>query len=48
MCVPMLATTHVETVVKLSLKTDTPKIEVTMQPNEESNYAPVEKILTAR
>ena len=32
-----------ETVVKLSLKKDTPKIEVTMQPNEESNYAPAEK-----
>lgn len=32
-----------ETVVKLSLKSDTPKIEVTMQPNEESNYTPAEK-----
>lgn len=29
---------HVETVVLLSLKTDTPKIEVVMQPGEESNY----------
>ena len=36
-------TVHVETVVKLSLKTDTPKIEVTMEPDEESNYTPEEK-----
>ena len=35
--------THVETVVKLSLKKDTPKIEVTMEPDEESNYTPEEK-----
>ena len=34
---------HVETVVKLSLKKDTPKIEATMEPNEESNYTPQEK-----
>lgn len=37
---------HVETVVKLSLKTqerDTPKVEVTMKPDEESNYTPEEK-----
>lgn len=34
---------HTETVVKLSLKSDTPRIEVTMKPNEESNYAPAEK-----
>ena len=34
---------HVETVVKLSLKKDTPKIEVTMKPDEESNYTPEEK-----
>ena len=33
----------VETVVKLSLKKDTPKIEVTMEPEEESNYTPQEK-----
>lgn len=33
-----------ETVVKLSLKKDTPKIEVTMEPDEESNYTPEEKI----
>ena len=33
----------VETVVKLSLKKDTPKIEVTMEPEEESNYTPEEK-----
>ena len=32
-----------ETVVKLSLKKDTPKIEVTMKPDEESNYTPEEK-----
>lgn len=43
MCVPMLVSTHVETVVKLSLKKDTPKIEVTMEPDEESNYTPEEK-----
>lgn len=36
-------TGHVETVVKLSLKKDTPKIEVTMEPEEESNYTPQEK-----
>ena len=34
---------HVETVVKLSLKKDTPKIEVTMEPDEESNYTSQEK-----
>ncbi len=34
---------HVETVVQLSLKKDTPRIEVMMKPNEESNYKPVEK-----
>ena len=33
----------VETVVKLSLKTNQPKIEVTMCPDEESNYTPEEK-----
>lgn len=43
-CVDMFpATVHVETVVKLSLKKDTPKIEVTMEPDEESNYTPEEK-----
>ena len=36
-------TGHVETVVKLSLKKDTPKIEVTIKPDEESNYTPEEK-----
>ena len=36
-------TVHCETVVKLSLKKDTPKIEVTMKPDEESNYTPEEK-----
>ena len=33
----------IETVVKLSIKKDTPKIEVTMEPDEESNYTPEEK-----
>ena len=42
-CVPQPMPTHVETVVKLSLKKDTPKIEVTMEPEEESNYTPQEK-----
>ena len=32
-----------ETVVKLSLKKDTPKIEITMEPDDESNYTPQEK-----
>ena len=32
-----------ETFVKLSLKKGTPKIEVTMEPDEESNYTPEEK-----
>ena len=35
--------TQNETVVKLSLKKDTSKIEVTMEPEEESNYTPEEK-----
>ena len=35
--------TQNETVVKLSIKRDTPKIEVTMEPDEESNYTPEEK-----
>ena len=35
--------TQNETVVKLSLKKDAPKIEVTMEPDEESNYTPQEK-----
>lgn len=40
-CVDMFPMTgNVETVVKLSLKKDTPKIEVTMEPDEESNYTP--------
>ncbi len=43
-CVDMFPMTgNVETVVKLSLKKDTPKIEVTMEPEEESNYTPQEK-----
>ena len=36
-------TVHVETVCLLSLKKDTPKIEITMKPDEESNYTPEEK-----
>ena len=32
-----------ETVVKLSLKKDTPKIEITMEPDDESNYTSQEK-----
>ena len=32
-----------ETVVKLSLKTDTPKIEVTMEPDTKSNFTPTER-----
>ena len=35
--------TQNETVVKFSIKRDTPKIEVTMEPDEESNYTPEEK-----
>ena len=42
-CISITLLTHVETVVKLSLKKDTPKIEVTMEPDEESNYTPQEK-----
>lgn len=34
---------HVETVVKLSLKKDAPKIEVTMEPEDESYYTPEER-----
>ena len=36
-------TTHVETVVLLSLKTGTPKLEVTMEVDSDSNYSPEEK-----
>ena len=36
-------TVHVETVVKLSLKKDIPKIEITMEPDDESNYTSQEK-----
>lgn len=44
-CIDMFPNTgHVETVVKLSLKKDTPKIEVIMKPDEESNYTPQEKV----
>ena len=42
-CISITLSTHIETVVKLSLKKDTPKIEVTMEPEEESNYTPQEK-----
>ena len=42
-CISITLSTHVETVVKLSLKKDTPKIEVTMEPDEESNYTQQEK-----
>ena len=42
-CISITLSTHTETVVKLSLKKDTPKIEVTMEPDEESNYTPEEK-----
>ena len=42
-CISITLSTHVETVVKLSLKKDAPKIEVTMEPDEESNYTPQEK-----
>ena len=42
-CISITLSTHVETVVKLSLKKDTPKIEITMEPEEESNYTPQEK-----
>ena len=34
---------HTETVVSLSLKKDTSKIEVSMQPSDISNYTPKEK-----
>lgn len=43
-CVDLFPWTRgVETVVKLSLKKDIPRIEVTMEPDTESNYTPVEK-----
>lgn len=43
-CVDLFpGTVHVETVVSLSLKKDTPKIEVVMEPDGESNYTPEEK-----
>ena len=37
-------TGHVETVVKLSLKKDIPKIEACVEPDEESNYTPAERV----
>lgn len=43
-CVDMFPwTANIETVVKLSLKTDTPKFEVIMEPDEKSNFTPEEK-----
>ena len=36
-------TANVETVVSLSLKKDTPKIEISMQPEEDSLYEPQDK-----
>jgi len=36
-------TAHVETVVSLSLKSDSPKIEVSMKPGEDSLYEPQDK-----
>ena len=42
-CISITLSTHCETVVKLSLKKDTPKIEITMEPDEESNYTSQEK-----
>jgi 23S rRNA (uracil1939-C5)-methyltransferase len=36
-------TGHVETVVSLSLKSDSPKIEVSMKPGEDSLYEPQDK-----
>ena len=38
MCVPTKMPLHVETVVKLSLKTNQPKIEVTMSAGEGGVY----------
>ena len=38
-----VSSSHVETVCLLSLKKDTPKIEVTMEPDEKRNYTPEEK-----
>ncbi len=37
-------TEHCETVVKLSLKTDTPRFEVIMEPGDEHYYIPNEKV----
>ena len=42
-CVYIVVPTHVETVVKLAHKKDTPKIEVTMGTGAENNYTPAEK-----
>ena len=39
----MLNETTVETVVSLSLKSDSPKIEVSMKPGEDSLYEPHDK-----
>ena len=42
-CILLQNPTHCETVVKLSLKTDTPRFEVIMEPGEEHYYLPKEK-----
>ena len=41
----MLVMIHVETVVKLSRKTDTPKLEVVMEVDSDSNYTPEEQVI---
>ena len=40
MAIRLLSRTTVETVVSLSLKKDSPKIEVSMKPGEDSLYEP--------
>ena len=41
----LILSCHVETVVKLTLKKDTPRIEVTMEPNANiSSYKPKERV----
>ena len=37
-------TSHVETVALLSLKTNQPKLEVTMEVDSDSNYTPEERV----
>ena len=43
MVIRLLKWTTVETVVSLSLKSDSPKIEVSMKPGEDSLYEPQDK-----